>query len=186
MTENTESELFFFDTDCISTFLVVDKVSLITQLYGAKIVIPGVVQRELLEYGNESMANKINNFFAFKIGEVMDIEAGSEDDKLFRQLTSRRRSDKLIGDGEAACICLAKHYNGFIVSSNLRDVMFYVQKYNLNHLMTGDILTDAVDKNLITMDKASEIWESIKDAGRRIPDWSFDEEYNKSRERRNK
>ncbi|MEG0153703.1 MAG: hypothetical protein RR744_11130, partial [Cellulosilyticaceae bacterium] len=38
---------FFFDTDCLSSFLIVGQTNLITELYGGKIILPRQVYKEL-------------------------------------------------------------------------------------------------------------------------------------------
>ena len=53
------------------------------------------------------------------------------------------KGEKIIGKGEAAAIALAKTYNGIIASNNLKDISKYIEKYNLEHVATGDILVAA-------------------------------------------
>ena len=66
------------------------------------------------------------------------------------KLTSDYFSDKPIGKGEAAVIAHAKKHNGIVASNNTKDVMPFVEKYNLERITTGDILVMAFENKLIT------------------------------------
>lgn len=53
--------------------------------------------------------------------------------------------------------------------------MLYVKKYNLKHIMTGDILIEALDKNLITEDEGNIIWANMISRRRLLPTSTFTE-----------
>lgn len=49
----------------------------------------------------------------------------------------------MIGKGEAASISLAKEHNGIVASNNLSDIAYYIEKFKLKHITTGDILLES-------------------------------------------
>ena len=81
----------------------------------------------------------------------------------------------MIGSGEAASISLAKKHNGVLGSNNLRDVGYYVNKYSLKHVTTGDILVEAFQKGLITEQEGNTIWANMLKKKRKIGANSFTE-----------
>jgi len=76
-------------------------------------------------------------------------------------LTSRKDGKKAIGKGEAGGIALAKIYNGVLVSNNTKDVIPYVKEYNLKYLDTGQILMEALEKEIITEEEGNNIWKKM-------------------------
>ena len=56
---------------------------------------------------------------------------------------------KIIGDGEAASIALAKEYNGVIASNNLKDIAYYISKYNLSTIASQPVISNIINTNII-------------------------------------
>ncbi|MDP4277515.1 MAG: hypothetical protein Q8914_07765 [Bacteroidota bacterium] len=59
-----------------------------------------------------------------------------------------KRKNYLIGDGERACMAVAKHSKDIVASSNFRDVAPYCNANEILYLGTLDILTIAVNKEI--------------------------------------
>ncbi|WP_290862782.1 hypothetical protein [Flavobacterium sp.] len=55
-----------------------------------------------------------------------------------------------MGDGEAACLAVAKHTKDYIASSNLKDIKDYCAYYGIVYLTTMDILLEGYQKGVIT------------------------------------
>lgn len=85
------------------------------------------------------------------------------------------KGQKSIGRGEAGRIALAKTYNGILASNNYKDIATYIEKYNLKHIDTGQILVEALVKGLITETDGNKIGSKMLDKRRRLPDNTFSE-----------
>ncbi|MFI3213203.1 MAG: hypothetical protein R3Y24_07660 [Eubacteriales bacterium] len=85
------------------------------------------------------------------------------------------KNDKSIGKGEAAGIALAKTYDGILASNNWRDIAVYIERYNLKHIDTGMILTEALEKKIITEEQGNDIWKRMINKNRRLPTGTFTE-----------
>jgi predicted nucleic acid-binding protein len=59
-----------------------------------------------------------------------------------------KKDNYLIGDGERACMAVARFGKDIIASSNFRDVAPYCNVNNIHYLGTLDILTIAFQKGL--------------------------------------
>jgi len=76
----------------------------------------------------------------------------------------------LIGDGERACMAVAKHSKDIVASSNFRDVAPYCNANNILYLGTLDILSIAVNKGIYDEAKCDLfIQEAIKNNKARFP-----------------
>ena len=143
------TEPLFFDTDCISAFLLVNNESILSKLFPGRIVIPKEVYDEL----SHPSVNRVKGLKAqvdlmLQAGNatIESIMVGTDTYELYRKLTSHPDpGHKIIGRGEAASISLAKEKQGILASNNLRDISAYVTEYGLSHLTTGDIMKMAFD-----------------------------------------
>ncbi|MDO5147885.1 MAG: hypothetical protein ACI4KB_05535 [Oscillospiraceae bacterium] len=168
------TDSFFFDSDCISAFLWINGQSLLTKLYSKRIVIPKQVYNELSSVPH--LRQRVDTLIQAKEAEIMDMDISKNEYKLYLQMTTAPENGyKIIGDGEAASIALAKENNGVLASNNLRDISQYVRKYNLSHVTTGDILIEALNNGLITESEGNQIWANMLAKRRKLGALSFSE-----------
>lgn len=167
------TEPLFFDTDCLSAFLWVNNQSILAKLYPGRIVIPSQVYNELSKPKMQELTARVDTMINNGQAVIENIEIGSAEYELFRKLAYF--DNKPIGLGEAAAISLAKEKNGILASNNLRDISQYVTQYSLNHLTTGDILYEALNKGIISEDEGNTIWKDMLDKRRKLGASSFSE-----------
>lgn len=168
------TDSYFFDTDCISAFLWVKNESILAKLYPGKIVLPMQVYDEIKKV--PPLLKRIETMKENNQLSVQSIMFGTEEYKNYYALAvNSPEGEKIIGKGEAAAIVLTKKYNGTLASNNVRDIMTYVKKYKLKHIMTGDILMEALDKEIITEDEGNAIWVNMISKRRMLPTDTFTE-----------
>jgi predicted nucleic acid-binding protein len=172
--ERQLTEKYFFDTDCLSAFLWVREESILARLYAGKIILPTQVYNELqrvphLQARVDALKNQGNL-------SIESMEAGSEEYRDYLQMTTSPESGmRIIGRGEAAGIAMAKHRDGTLASNNLRDVRLYVEKYQIAHITTGDILIEAMNAGIITEADGNTIWAEMIRKRRMLPTTTFSE-----------
>lgn len=76
----------------------------------------------------------------------------------FKMTQNPDTNHKIIGNGEASCLALAKQNKGIIASNNLRDISEYLKEYKVKHLSTADIMIEAYKLNYITEKDGNDIW----------------------------
>lgn len=165
----------FFDTDCLSAFLWVNNTNILHELYGGKIVLPEPVYQELANPSIPHIKQRADNMIRTKDISVKTIELDTEEYKLYMQLVRGEKGQKRIGRGEAGGIALAKTYHGILASNNYKDIAPYIEKYNLRHIDTGQILTEALQKGLITEKEGNNIWNKMLAKKRKLPANTFSE-----------
>lgn len=164
----------FIDTDCIAAFLWVEEQSILSQLYGGNIIIPKQVYNELSYPGTPHLKQRVDNLVQAGEAQILDMDIDSEEYKTFLELTQNPSpGHRIIGDGEAAAISLAKINDGILASNNLRDISQYVAEYSLKHITTGDIMVEAYNKGIITESQGNAIWASMLLKRRKIGASSF-------------
>lgn len=165
----------YFDTDCLSAFLWVNDTNILHELYGGKIVLPEPVYQELANPCIPHIKQRADLMIANKDVSVKTIDTGTEEYKLYATLVRGEKGQKSIGRGEAGGIALAKTYNGILASNNYRDIAPYIKKYNLKHIDTGQILTEALKKGIIIEIDGNSIWEKMLAKKRKLPANTFSE-----------
>lgn len=178
--EHTQMEVrlltdsLFFDTDCLCAFLWVNHESLLPQLYPEKIIIPKPVYIELSRPCVVHLKKRIDTLLDHNLVSIQDIDIQSEEYKLYYQLTEApKKGHKIIGNGEAASISLAKQYGGIVASNNLKDISSYIAEFHLQHLTTGDILIEALERKIITESEGEVIWSEMLAKRRKLGAGSF-------------
>ena len=172
----------FFDTDCISAFLWVNKQSILEALYPNGIVIPREVYDEIDKPSISHLKRRVDTLISKNVASIEDMNIVSPEYTLFRELTTSSGNNKIIGKGEAAAISLAKKHNGIIGSNNLSDISEYVKQFSLTHLTTGDIMLIAFEKGLITEDQGNNIWADMLSKRRRLGANSFSDFINNKKQ----
>lgn len=134
----------FIDTDCISAFLWVGNESLLSQLYPGRVVMPKPVYDEIDRPALAWMKARVDSM----------INAG-------KLTVNPDEGHKIIGDGEASSIALAKVKNGIVASNNFNDIFTYINEYSLEYTTTADILVDAYKKGIIDENQGNTIWANM-------------------------
>lgn len=164
----------FFDTDCISSFLWVGEENILLKLYPGRIVLPQEVFDELSNPSIPHIKRMVTQLTSNQDITNQRIYTDTEEFDLYYQLAiAPPKGEKVIGKGEAAAISLAKVYKGILASNNLKDVSKYIEKYNLDHVTTGDILVAALNKGYIDEAAGNQIWSNMLAKKRRLPEASF-------------
>ncbi|MCD8501304.1 MAG: hypothetical protein LRY71_05990 [Bacillaceae bacterium] len=164
----------FFDTDCISSFLWVREENILFKLYPGRIVLPKDVFNELSNPSIPHIKRKVNELCTNGDVFTKEILTNTEEYQLYYELAiAPPKGEKRIGKGEAAAIALAKSYNGILASNNLKDISKYVEKYNLEHVATGDILISALNAGYINENDGNQIWTNMIAKRRMLPAASF-------------
>lgn len=169
----------FIDTDCISAFLWVKNESLLSKLYPDRIVMPKPVYDEIDRPQLAWMKQRVDKMIRDGNLVVTNLEAGSEEFDLYYKMTQNPDSGhKIIGDGEASALAIAKVKNGIVASNNFRDIHTYINEFSLENITTGDILVEAFNQGLIDENQGNVIWSSMLRKRRKIGANSFTEYLN--------
>lgn len=165
----------FFDTDCLSAFSWIGDTNILHELYGGRIIILEPVYYELSNPSIPHLKQRVDVMLGSKDAFVKAIETGSDEYKLYAELIRDEKGKKSIGRGEASGIALAKTYNGILASNNYKDIALYIEKYNLKHTDTGEILVEALQRELITEEEGNIKWHKMLAKRRQLPANTFTE-----------
>jgi predicted nucleic acid-binding protein len=113
MSKSSEPNILL-DADVVRHFIKGGKIHQLSSIYPKRFVILDKVKNELCR--SKSLETTVNNFLAMTKVPVLQFPNQIEIIKEYALLT------KQFGEGESACMAVAKHQKKFIASSNLRDI----------------------------------------------------------------
>lgn len=157
-------ELLFFDTDNLACFLWIDNKAILPLLYPGRIRIPEQVEQEIIKI--PLLQKRLEKLQEHGAVEIVEINLGSKEEVEFSRIIEESKKGKLVGDGEAACMALARFNKGIVASNNTIDISAYCEKYGIIQKRTGDILKEALDQNIITMEEGEQLWNEMLAKGR--------------------
>jgi len=79
------------------------------------------------------------------------------------------------GDGESACMAVAKYQKHYIASSNLKDISTFCNANGITYLTTMDILLHAYNTKLFSKEECDEFITNVKAKGSILPCNTLDE-----------
>jgi len=96
-------------------------------------------------------------------GKVVEIETGSDKQKLFNFIKNGGFFGQIMGTGESAALTHAMVENGSVASNNLRDVKEFCERQNIDVICSEHILVYGCLQGLIENEEADKIWELMKE-----------------------
>jgi len=141
-----EVKIILLDADVISHFIACGELEFLPKILEPhKLVILDNVYKEISRINMRKLfldaeIKKNNNI------SVMPFPKDNMDIK--REFARIKRENALIGEGERACMAVARFDKNVIASSNFRDIVPYCEKYKILYLGTLDILTVALMKGI--------------------------------------
>ncbi len=73
-----------------------------------------------------------------------------------------------MGDGEAACLAVAKHTKDYVASSNLADIFEYCKLHGIVYMTTMDILLEVYNQGLLSEADCDKFIYDVKSKGSRL------------------
>ena len=162
----------FFDSDCFSSFLWANAEHIMLKLFKGRIVLPQAVVDEISRVNH--LYSKLEQYINNGDVKVQDICVQDEAFKYYQKFTvSPEKGYKVIGEGEAAVLALAKAEDGIAASNNLRDIKRYIDDLGIKHITTAVILEEAMKNKHITEKEGNRIWKKMIEKKRKLPYETF-------------
>ncbi|MDO5850473.1 MAG: hypothetical protein Q4P14_04590 [Methanobacteriaceae archaeon] len=168
-------KVIFYDADFLSSFLLINEVSFLKNLF-SEIIVPKEVFDELCEHGSPKLVKEgIIELKTLGIVKILNIEIPSNEYLIYKSIKNGNwhKDLKPLGKGESAALALAIDNDGVLASNNLKDVKYYVDKYNLPCLTSSYLIALCVEKNIISINKANSMWIKMIDEKRDVPANTF-------------
>jgi len=159
-----DEKVILIDADVISHFIVGGYITTLPSIFPKRIKILDKVYKELERTPKRKA--EISNLINMKLFELVSFpEHNEEIKKEYFRLTSK----EFKGEGESACMAVARFSDDVLASSNLKDIKAYCEEHKIEYMTTMDILCYAMGIGKMTLDNCNEFLQRTKNAGQKLP-----------------
>lgn len=170
-------KIILIDADVIIHFNKAEHLLTLKKIYPKRLHILDVVVNELSNHQNTK--GIIDNFLRYGIATVMDFPSDNVIKKEFALLK------RTFGNGESACMAVARYKKNIIGSSNLKDIEAYCETHHIEYLTTMDFLLEAYSTGILDESACDFFIYNVKSKGSKLPCDTI-KEYIKTVELKNK
>lgn len=160
MLTNKEPKILL-DSDVVRHFLSGRQLAILSSVFPNRFIILDKVKDELCR--SKRLKKDITDFIRdYKI----PILPFPKQIDIIKEYSILKRS---YGEGESACMAVARYDNKYIASSNLKDIKSYCNEHQITYYTTMDILLHAVDKELLSEAEADYFIYNVISSGSILP-----------------
>ena len=151
---NKKRKLILIDADVISHFIACGEILYLPVIFNPhQVIILNIV------YGEIARIRSRRQVLDQLLGSVKNIKLAAFPEgniEIKREYALIKKINPLIGDGERACMAVARFRKDVIASSNFRDIVPYCKKNGIPYLGTLDILALALRKGIFDEDRCNQ------------------------------
>lgn len=74
-----------------------------------------------------------------------------------------------LGDGESACLAIARFRKDVLASSNLKDIKKYCEKHHIRYFTTMELLCKALKSKIFTLERCNNFIKTVLAKGSKLP-----------------
>lgn len=160
MEKNSEPKILL-DCDVIIHFLKGGKILELPKIFPGRFVILDKVKKELLKRNSNFLA--INAFLI--LGPVEEMPMPVEE-VIVKEYFALK---KIMDDGEAACLAVARYSKKYVASSNISQIATYCMQNGIGYYTTMDLLQEATVKGIMSDADCDAFITEVKNRGSRLP-----------------
>ena len=163
MTKN-KGKIILIDADVVSHFITGGQIIALPHIFTNPVKILDKVYKEL-----ERMPGKlreVRNLIDMKLLEQIPFP---EDNEEIKKEYYHIKNMLFKGDGESACLAVARYQNNIIASSNLKDIKVYCDMHSILYLTTMDFLCEALRKGRFDLQTCNEFISKVLAKGSKLP-----------------
>jgi len=155
------------DCDVVIHFLKGGKILELPTIFPGRFVMLDKVKNELLKRSSNFLPLSI--FLAAGNIPLLAMPAGQE---VIREYLALK---KIMDDGEAACLAVARHSKDYVASSNITQIAAYCRANGIVYYTTMDLLQEATVKGIMTDQECDTFIAEVKSKNSRLPCNTIDE-----------
>lgn len=149
------------DSDVFRHFLNGGRIHQLPFIFPNRFVILEKVKDELCR--SKSLVLPVNNFIKMCKIPVLTFP---KDRRIMREYSQLIRK---FGEGESACMAVARFEEKYIASSNLKDIKSYCHQHGITYYTTMDLLVEALRKGILTEAECDQFISAVKAKGSKLP-----------------
>lgn len=158
--ENSDRDILI-DADVVSHFITGGEELFIAKIFpGNKIYILDKVHAELQNWPSPQIRTQISELIGKKHIRLMEFP---EDDEVIKKEYFWIKNMLFKGDGESACLAVARYKKNILASSNLKDIKQYCGMHKIDYLTTMDFLCEALRTGFFSEQRCNDFLQKNKE-----------------------
>lgn len=164
------AKVILVDADVIAHFMATGHILELNAILSPhQLYVVENVYREAIRHPSDvNRRQKVDEWIANSKTRVINFPCQNQ--KVKREFYKLKHDNGLLGDGECACMAMARYGQETIASSNFRDVAPYCDANGIEYIGVMDILQIASNNGYWTVDQCNQfILDAIKENNARFP-----------------
>ena len=154
------------DADVVSHFVTAGKSLFLKKIFPGTIYILDKVHAELQQWPSPTLLTEVSILLSKKIIKLIDFP--DDNPEVVREY-AWIKTMLFKGEGESACLAVARYNKKILASSNLKDIKKYCEDHSIDYLTTMDFLCEALKKAVFTEAECNAFIQAVKAAGSKLP-----------------
>jgi len=159
-----KDRIILIDADVVSHFITGGEILSLGKIFKTPIFMLDKVYAEIVRFPKKQAL--VENLVNYGIIKLMDFP---ENDQEVKKEYSHIKKVMLRGDGESACMAVAKFSKHILASSNLSDTKRYCNMHAIDYLTTMDFLCKALCSGLFDLERCNSFITAVLNAKSRLP-----------------
>lgn len=161
MAKQQDEPKILLDADVVIHFVKGGYQMKMASIFPGRLVILDKVKQELVKRKSEALG--IENFLSWC---KIPVEAMPKDIDILKEYAALK---KMRGDGESACMAVARFRKEYIASSNVTDIKVYCEQHGIVYYTTMDVLEAAIANGVMTETECDNFIAEVKQKGSKLP-----------------
>jgi hypothetical protein len=163
----SSSRIILIDADVVSHFVTANETAVLHQIFPTNpIYMLDKVHAELQRWASPRMLSLVSDLLSKRKIHLMDFP---EEDEIIKKEYAWIKSMLFKGDGESACLAVAKYQKNILASSNLKDIKSYCITHKIDYLTTMDFLCEALRSGLFDEARCNRFISFVLAANSKLP-----------------
>ncbi|WP_295715639.1 hypothetical protein [Mucilaginibacter sp.] len=162
--KSNKHRVILIDADVVSHFIYAGEILSLGGIFTNPIHILDKVYAELARFPQRKQY--VENLLNMKIITVIDFP---EDHTEIKKEYAHIKKLMLKGDGESACMAVARHSENILASSNLKDIASYCKMHRIDYLTTMDFLCRALQTGVFDLARCNAFIQAVLSNKNKLP-----------------
>lgn len=163
--KKTTNKTILIDADVVSHFITAGEILFLSKIFPKnRICILDKVYAELECFVKKK--TEVDNLVNLKVLEVIPFPEGNIE---IKKEYFHIKKVMFKGDGESACLAVARYTQNIIASSNLKDIKSYCDRHSITYLTTMDFLCEALRTKVFDEKRCDDFISTVRSKGSILP-----------------
>jgi len=156
-------QVILCDADVISHFITADEVATLPTIFKLPLKMLDQVYQELLRFPKKKQY--VESLITDNMIELMPFP----DDPVVVKEYLYIKNKRFRGDGESACMAVARYNKHILASSNLKDIAEYCKMHKVYYLTTMDFLCRALETKIFDVERCNKFITAVLSNNSKLP-----------------